>query len=291
MRFLLSYERILLFLWLGFSILVLSSCSVLQNNSDLIHLRNLKDQAFAGSPEAQYQLGIHYTTNGQWDWDKARGYRWFLEAAEAGYPDAQYMVGMSQLLGRGTTQDEAGAVIWLTRAAEQGHSRSQYQLGQAYLNGTGTVKDTPWGRYWLEQAAWAEHPQAQFLLAALFKAGLGGQKNLSEALFWLRRSDKNGNKEAEIAVRKMEPTVSEEEKQRSYKLLKRIGKVGQDGLYQVPKVRYLQTRLNAMDFAAGVEDGEYGSMTQQAVDQYLQNKELPRDTSIDALIRYLRGTD
>ncbi|MBN1957162.1 MAG: sel1 repeat family protein [Desulfuromonadales bacterium] len=83
-------------------------------------MRQLKNQALSGDPESQYQLGIHYTTNGQWTWNSARGYGWFLEAAESGHVDAQYMVGMSQLLGRGTEQDESGALVWLIRAAEQG---------------------------------------------------------------------------------------------------------------------------------------------------------------------------
>lgn len=278
------------FFWLGLIALLISSCSVPQSNSDLIHLRKLKNQAFAGNPESQYQLGIHYTTKGKWGWDEARGYSWFLKAAEADHPDAQYMVGMSQFLGRGTKQDEPRAVTWLTHAAEQGHSRSQYQLGQAYLNGTGIEKDSTWGRYWLEQAAWADHPQAQFLLAALFKKGLGGQKNLPEAWAWLKRADHNGNNEAKTALQKLTPTLTESEKQRGNQLFKKVGKADQDGLYQKPKIRYVQTALNAMGFSAGSEDGNFGPMTRKAVEQYLQKRKLPHGTSINLLIGHFRGS-
>jgi len=289
MTFLSFYKKIRYFVWLALMALVISSCSVPQNNSDLIHLRKLKDQAFAGDPESQYQLGIYYSTNGKWNWDKTRGYGWFLEAAEAGHEGAQYMVAMSQLLGQGTKQDETGSVQWLKQAAEQGHSRSQYQLGKVYLSGSGVKKDSPWGRYWLEQAAWSKHPQAQFLLAALFKKGLGGEKNLPEAWSWLKRAEKNGNKDARVALQKLTPTLTETEIQRGAQLLQKTEKENQDILYVTPKIRYIQTVLNKMGLSAGMEDGEYGLKTQAAVEQYLQKNELPRDTSTNQLIRYLRG--
>lgn len=270
---------------------LLVGCTSLLNTTDSSHLRQLKDQASVGDPESQYQLGILYTTEGQWSWDKAKGYRWFLKAAEAGHVAAQYMIGMDKLLGQGTGQDEAGAILWLTRAAQQGHHRSQYQLGQAYLNATGVEKDLLWGRYWLEQAAFGDHAPAQLLLAALFKKGLGGQKDDAEAWAWLTLSERNGNNEAKLALKNMSPLLSKTEKQHGNQLLKRVGKIDKDNLYLQPKILFIQTSLNHMGINAGKEDGVSGLNTQQAIDVYLLQKKLPRDTSINNLMRYLRGKD
>lgn len=287
MLFLSLHKRVVSFACLALLVPLITSCSVSQNNSDLVHLRTLKDQAYSGDPVSQYQLGIHYTTSEKWRWDKARGYGWFFKAAEAGHADAQYMTGMSLLLGQGVSQDEKAAEVWLALAAEQGHRRSQYQLGLHCLGGK--ESDSIWGRYWLEQSAWADYSEAQFLLAALFKKGLGGQKNLSEAWAWLKRAVQNKNKDADTALKKITPTLTQTETQRGIKLLKVAEKKGPKGLYLKPQIRYLQTMLNRMGFAAGPEDGESGQQTQKAIRLYLQKKELPRDTSIDQLIGYLRG--
>ncbi len=268
---------------------LLSGCAAPQNNADLIHLRQLKEQAFSGNPESQYRLGVHYTTSSQWSWDKVRGYNWFLDAAEAGHVAAQYMVGMCKLLGQGTKEDSKGAMVWLIRAAEQGHSRSQYQLGQAYLNGNGTAKDSLWGRYWLEQAARTKHPEAQFLLAALLSEGISAPPNRPEAWMWLKRAELNGQRNAGIALRKLAAELTDREKKIGEQLADRFEDVGSDGLHTQPKIRYVQAALNRRGFSAGSEDGLYGPSTRMAVNEYLQQQELPRGSSIDVLIGYLRG--
>lgn len=283
------HKRVLLRLYLLFFVFLLASCTPAPNNVDLIHLRQMKDQAFAGDPESQYQLGIHYTVNDQWGWDESRGYNWFLDAAEAGHTEAQYMVGMGRLLGRGTDKDTAGALTWLSRAAEQGHGRSQYQLGQAYLNGDGTEKNQMWGRYWLEQAARSNHPEAQFLLAALFRRGIGGQVNRPESWLWLKRAEQNGHKNAGAALQKLTDELSKEEKSTANQLANQIKSTDSKKLHPKPKIRYVQTVLNQRGILAGPEDGHYGSVTRQATEKYLQQKKLPRNTSIDRLIEVLRG--
>lgn len=268
----------------------LFSCAVPPNNADLIRLRTMKDQAFAGDAESQYQLGLYYTANARWAWDKARGYGWFLDAAEAGHADAQFMVGMCRLLGQGVAQSDVEAVVWLTRAAEQGHSRGQYQLGKLYLDGTGVGPDAAWGRYWLEQAAWSGHAPAQFLLAAVFSKGLGGEKSLPEAWVWLSRSQQGGSKEGQAALRNLTPSLSARELAVGRQLLAQQEEPAADRLYLRPKIRYLQSVLNASGFAAGSEDGRSGAQTEEAISLFLQKKKLPAETTIDQLIASLRGS-
>ncbi len=268
---------------------LLLSCSAPQSNSDLIYLRKLKDQAFSGDKESQYQLGIHYSTKGKWRWDKKRGYGWLLDAARAGHADAQYMVGMNNYLGLGTQKDFTKAAAWLERAANQGHERSQYQLGQIYLNGSGVEKDPSWGRYWLEQAAWAGHPDAQLYLAALFMKGIGGQKNLAESWNWLKRAEKNGHKSAQKALQNLAPSIGEQERNAGDRLTQKTGATDAGGLFRTPKIRYLQTILNNTGDNAGREDGETGPRTAAAIQSYQQKNKMPRNTNIDQLIARLRG--
>ncbi len=283
-----SKSWLLLAGFLSFALL-LASCTAVTSGSESSYLKQLTDRAFAGDQESQYLLGIHYSLNSQQSIDKSRGYSWFMEAAETGHSDAQYMVGMGKLLGRGTSKDQKGARIWLSRAAEQGHGRSQYQLGQIYLNGDGVEKNQARGRYWLEQAANSNHPEAQFLLAALFRQGIGGQVNRPEAWRWLKRAEQNGNKYATVALKKLTRELSAQEQEIARQLLTRTESRDSKGLYTAPKVRYLQSMLNQQGFASLVEDGRYGPLTRQAAEKYLQQKNMPPDTSIDLLIEYLSG--
>lgn len=277
------------FLYLLGLLLLLSGCSASQNRADLLRLRQLQNQAYNGQTKSQYQLGIHYTTKGQGPLDMARGYGWFLEAAESGHIDAQYMVGMANILGRGTSQNTDTAIVWLRRAAKQGHARSQYQLAQIYLNGRGVDVDILWGRYWLEQAAWSNHPDAQFLLSALFRKGIGGSIHRPEALVWLNRAAQNGHEEAQKALPKLTHELSKKE-QRQAKDIDLQNKIKrQNLLLEIPKVRYIQAALNLKGFPAGIDDGILGIKTRQAIDMFLQKNKLPRDTAIDQLLLYLRG--
>jgi len=290
MNFPFARDRRLFWRWLLLLLSFLSGCAGSLSNADLIRLRSLKDQAYAGDALSQYQLGMFYTANARGAWDRSRGCSWFRDAAEAGHADAQYMVGMCHLLGQGATQSDVEAVNWLTRAAGQGRSRGQYQLGKLYLDGTGVKADLPWGRFWLEQAAWGGHAPAQFLLAAVYSKGLGGEKNLPAAWAWLSRAAQAENADAKAALQNLTPTLSATELAAGRQLLAGSEQPAVDRLYLRPKIRYLQTMLNAAGFVAGPEDGLSGTRTTAAIAEFLRQKKLPADTTIDQLIAYLRGS-
>ena len=270
-------------------LILISGCATTHDSAEQLKIQQLKDQAVNGDTASQYQLGVYYTTENQWPWEKALGYGWFMDAAKAGDIDAQYMVGMGNLLGRGTLKNTEKAITWLTQAADQGHGKSQYQLAQIYLNGRGVSKDILWGRYWLEQAAWSDHPDAQFLLSALFRKGVGGSIHHPEALVWLNRAAQNGQKYAQKALPKLTHELSEKERLQAKKLALQSETKGENVLSTTPKIRYIQAVLNQKGFSAGTDDGVWGVKTSQAIDQFLLENKLPRDTTIDQLLLYLRG--
>ena len=275
----------------SFAFLALWGCSLPPHVQDTEQFRLIEEKAYAGDPESQYQLGLQYTVDSRWAWDRARGYRWFAAAAERGHPDAQYMAGMGKLLGRGTLYDREGAVAIFRRSAEQGQERAQYQLGLAYLNGHGVVKDRPWGRQWLEQAAWNGHKEAQFLLGALFAKGVGGQKNPAEAWRWLEKSRLAGKLQSAPALARLEENTSPLDLETGKMLLAQQPCIDTDGLYSNPRVRYVQTMLNRLGYRAGSEDGLPGPQTDAAVASYLRANKLPRETQIIQLVESLRDKD
>jgi TPR repeat protein len=264
-------------------------CALPGSVADTERFRVMQKKAQTGDVESQYQLGMQYTLSGQYAWDRIRGYRWFVDAAEKNHADAQYMVGMGKLLGRGTLSDLDGAVQSFRLAAQQGQERAQYQLALAYLNGTGVGKDKPWGRQWLEQAAWHNHWDAQFMLGALFAKGVGGQENLGEAWRWLVKSRTGGQKRAEKALKRIQGRMSAYDKTAGKKLLEQQPELAEDGLYANPRLRYLQTMLNRLGFSAGVEDGLPGTLTDAAVNSFIQKNKLPREAQTQKLIEFLRG--
>ena len=270
-------------------LLIFSGCSLHGRATDKQGFRALEERAYAGDPQSQYQMGMRYTIDGQSAWHLARGYRWFVTAAENGHADAQYMAGMGKLLGRGTLYDEEGAVEMFRQSAQQGQQRAQYQLGLAYLNGRGVVKDRPWGRQWLEQAAWNGHMQAQFMLGALFAKGVGGQENLAEAWRWLEKSRLSGQAQSAVALKRLEESMSPTDLHTGKLLLAQQPRLDKDRLYANPRLRYVQTMLNRIGYQAGVEDGLPGPRTDNAMAAFRRANKLPRETQILQLVEYLRG--
>lgn len=251
-------------------------------------LQRLHDRAVAGDLESQYQLGMHYTTDGRWPWDRMRGYRWFVDAAAGGHAGAEYMVGMAKLLGRGTLPDQDGAVHAFEKAAVHGHVRSQYQLGLAYLHGNGVAKDQAWGRQWLEQAAWAGHREAQFMLGVLFAGGVGGAEDRTEGWRWLELSRRAGQPQADEALNRLQGRMSLSERNAARTLLAQTPEVDLDRLYRNPRVRFVQARLNQLAYPAGPEDGLYGPVTRAAVDAFLRQHALSSGLPLAALAESLR---
>jgi TPR repeat protein len=265
------------------------SCASSGSFVDTKRFEVMQNQAQAGDVESQYQLGMQYTINGQYAWDRMRGYQWFIDAAEKGHADAQYMVGMGKFLGRGTLYDLEGAVQFFRMAAEQGQERAQYQLGLAYLNGTGVSKDKAWGRQWLEQASWNHHHDAQFMLGALFAKGVGGQENRGEAWRWLMKSRAGDQDRAEKALKRLNGKMSAHDEMEGTKLLEQQPVSVANGLYANPRLRYLQTMLNRLGLSAGDEDGLPGPSTEAASSSFVRKNNLPRETQPMQLIEFLRG--
>ena len=123
--------------------------------------------------DAQYNLGICYSSGEgvRQSWRKAVG--WFAKAAERGDADAQFNLGASCSRGRGIAKSSSAAANWFTLAAENGHADAQCCIGICHLLGRGVERS--WGKAWewLDKAAAQGHPEATNLLR--YRTGTDGQ--------------------------------------------------------------------------------------------------------------------
>ena len=99
------------------------------------------NEANAGDPVAQYEMGLQYADGKDLPQSYADAMAWFKKAAENGNDKAQWKLGLGYMKGIGVPQDERTAVAWFKRAANQGESRAQSALSDAYLSGRGIPRD------------------------------------------------------------------------------------------------------------------------------------------------------
>lgn len=112
-----------------------------------------REEAAAGSAEAQLGLGQLFDLGLGTAPDAAVAFRWYLRAAEAGVPAAQFNVAVMLDAGTGRPRDVAAAAGWYGRAAANGHARAQYNLGLLYERGEGVDRNADLARLWLSRAA------------------------------------------------------------------------------------------------------------------------------------------
>jgi TPR repeat protein len=85
--------------------------------------------AEGGNAEAQFGLGLKYSSNSEATEDLALAAEWYRKAAVQGHPLAQFNLGIMLAAGQGVAQDEAAANAWNLRAAEGGDPAAQFAVG------------------------------------------------------------------------------------------------------------------------------------------------------------------
>ena len=76
-------------------------------------LENLKPEAGAGDPVAQYFLGEMYLRGKGVDQDFAQAAVWYEKAAVGGHADAQSAIGSLEMLGLGVPRHPTSGYFWL----------------------------------------------------------------------------------------------------------------------------------------------------------------------------------
>ena len=179
----------------------------------------LKTKAEQGNSDAQYELGISYSSGEVIPTDNQLAVHWIIQAAEKGHVRAQAEMGFRYALGNaedvnitGVLQDSHQAVYWLRKAAKQGNVDAQFALG-VFLTGSKLVTMAqfiahPWRKvlegdipsdyiravYWLRKAAEQGNANAQFELGGMYLKGLGVIENEIQAYAWLSLASMQGDK-------------------------------------------------------------------------------------------------
>ena len=109
--------------------------------------------AYAGDPEAQYQLADDYATesfNDHYDLDSA--YYWAKSAYNQGHQAATSLYANCYIQGWGVDLDPQKGEDILRKAVAEGNTIAQTTLGCVLVNGTGVTNDYVGGMYHLVQA-------------------------------------------------------------------------------------------------------------------------------------------
>jgi uncharacterized protein len=86
----------------------------------------------------------------------------FEQLAQQGDAEAQFQLGLKYSSAEGTSRDEIQAAEWFRKAAEQDHGMAQFKLGQMFAAGRGASPDTAQSLFWFRRAAYLGIPGAQF---------------------------------------------------------------------------------------------------------------------------------
>jgi uncharacterized protein len=78
---------------------------------------------------------------------------WYRRAADQGLADAQYNLGILYSTGHGVPQDHAEAMKWYRLAADQDVADAQYYVGILYAKGQGVPQDYVQAYKWFELSA------------------------------------------------------------------------------------------------------------------------------------------
>ncbi len=73
--------------------------------------------------------------------------------AQAGNAEAQFNLGLMYSTGIGVPENDVEAVKWYRRAAEQGHAESQFELGEMYYYGRDVPHSYVEAAKWYRRAA------------------------------------------------------------------------------------------------------------------------------------------
>ena len=154
-----------------------------------------------------------------------------IEASDAGLELANLKFKLGTLFHNGIDLEKntAQATAWYQKAAQLGHPNAQVNLALLLLKGEGANPNPQEAIVWLVKAANQGSPEGQASLGMLYALGQGVSTDLVRAQKWMTLAAEQGNSEALVAVKRLEPKLSEEQKVLATELVKQWkGKSGSD---------------------------------------------------------------
>jgi TPR repeat protein len=168
------------------------------DTAEKAELRRLAQSAERGDRNAQFAIGLIYSSGKGVLQDEVEGVRWFRKAADQGVTAAQFSMGMAYALGRGVAQGDDEAFAWFQKAAEKGLARAQYMVGNAYMAGRGVRHDSFQGMQWYRTAAEQDFAPAQFALGVTYHPSAGPEIDAIGAIALIRKAAVQGYPPAQL---------------------------------------------------------------------------------------------
>lgn len=85
-----------------------------------------------GDADAQFALGLKFSTSAGNAFDPVQAAQWYRKAADQNHSLAQFNLSVMFARGQGVPRDNAAALIWTRKAAERGDAGAQFSLGSKY---------------------------------------------------------------------------------------------------------------------------------------------------------------
>ena len=99
------------------------------NPDDITSLRMAADD---GNTDAQFLLGLAYTSGEQVEKDEEEAYEWLFKAADKEHPKAQLFLFRHYISKEVSEEDLQSAKTWITKSAKNGDNQAQLMLGDLY---------------------------------------------------------------------------------------------------------------------------------------------------------------
>jgi TPR repeat protein len=163
-----------------------------------------------GYREAQFQLGLAYSSGEDLPRDSASAARWFERAASQGHAAAQVNLATMYESGTGLTRDDARAAQWYRRAAEQNVAVAQINLGSLFAQGRGVTRDDRAAQKWYKRAAQQDVPEAHYNLGVLYENS-PDLADARESYFWYVVAAKSGHRKAGLRMVALREKIGETE--------------------------------------------------------------------------------
>ena len=166
-------------------------------------IRTVAEQALAGDPRAQNDLGTWYAVQ-QAPADYERAVFWYRQASAGGFATATFNLGVLVQRGQGVDADPEQAFAMFLEAADEGNSHAQNAVGLAYLTGNGVQPDPVQAATWFTTASANSNPRGAFYLGWMFENGVDGAPDLESAAAWYRVAAEAGDEYAASALAEIE---------------------------------------------------------------------------------------
>ena len=168
------------------------------NNKAIV---NLEQAANAGHVEAQNLLGLVLCEEKEY----SQAMQWFKKAGEQGYPSAQYNLGKLYYKGYLGEVDYKKALKCFVDAASNSSDDANNMLGVMYEEGKGVAQNYNTAYEYYLIAANAGNVAAQYNIGCLIEQNKVTHYKLekTDAIRWFDLAAKQGDKDAEIELKKL----------------------------------------------------------------------------------------